>query len=74
MTYLVWTLLALLVVLHQDVWYWEDDTLVFGFLPVGLAYHVGLSLAAAATWLLAMKYAWPLDEEISNGNSPTRKE
>jgi hypothetical protein len=25
---------------HQDLWFWRDSTLVFGFLPVGLAYHV----------------------------------
>ena len=37
-------LLALVViavyVLHQDLWFWrEARPLVFGFLPVGLAYH-----------------------------------
>ncbi len=64
----VWGLVVLLVVLHQDVWFWDDDqTLFFGFLPIGLAYP-GLSVAAAVTWFLATKYAWPdvLDENESS--------
>ena len=55
----VWGLVVLLVILHQDVWFWEDGTLVFGFLPVTLLYHAGLSVAAAVTWFLATRYAWP---------------
>ena len=28
--------------LHQDYWFWRQARpLVFGFLPVGLAYHAG---------------------------------
>lgn len=60
---LVWVALGLLVVLHQGFWFRDDGALVFGFLPVGLAYHVGLSLAAAFAWWLAVKYAWPLDDK-----------
>ena len=31
-----------LYALHQDVWFWRTARpLVFGFLPVGLAYHAG---------------------------------
>ena len=45
-------LLILLVVtvyvLHQDFWNWQRiEPLVFGFLPVGLAYHVAYSILAA---------------------------
>ncbi len=30
--------------LHQDVWFWQAARpLVFGFLPVGLAYHAAYS-------------------------------
>jgi hypothetical protein len=47
-------------ILHQDVWNWRDTTpLVFGFLPVGLAYHTGYSLCAAGVMALLVKYAWP---------------
>jgi len=59
MKYLLWPLLALLVVLHQDYWQWDNATLVFGFLPYSLAYHAGLSLAAAFVWLLAVLFCWP---------------
>jgi len=48
-----------LVILHYDFWLWDDPTLVFGFLPVGLAYHVAYTLATAALWYFAVKYAWP---------------
>ena len=37
-----------LYVLHQDVWFWRTARpLVFGFLPVGLAYHAAYCLAVA---------------------------
>ena len=55
----VWGLVLLLIVLHQDVWFWDDGTLLFGFLPIGIGYHVCISLAAAFTWWLATRYAWP---------------
>jgi len=55
-------LVTLLVILHQDTWFWTDSRLVFGFMPIGLAWHAGLSLAAAATWWLATRIAWPLEE------------
>lgn len=48
-----------LAVLHQDFWWWGDTTLVFDFLPVGLAYHTGFSIAAALLWAAAVKFAWP---------------
>ena len=54
-------LAAILAVLHQDFWNWDKDTAVFGFLPVGLAYHACYSIAAAALWALAIKIAWPKD-------------
>ncbi len=48
-----------LVALHQDNWFWDDRTLVFGFMPVGLLYHACLSLAAGVTWYVATRYCWP---------------
>jgi hypothetical protein len=58
----VWALVGLLIVAHQDVWFWDDARLVFGFLPITLAYHAGISLAAAGTWYLATLFCWPIDE------------
>jgi len=49
----------LLAVLHQDVWLWDDRRILFGFMPVGLAYHATYSLAAAALWACAVRFAWP---------------
>ena len=49
----------ILAVLHQDFWNWSNAGMVFGFLPVGLFYHACYSLAAAALWAFAIKFAWP---------------
>lgn len=50
---------VVLVTLHHDFWNWGDTTLVFGFIPVGLAYHVGYSVAAGIFWYLVARFAWP---------------
>jgi hypothetical protein len=56
-------LLTLLVmgfyVLHQDSWNWDKAGLLFGFLPIGLAYHAGYSIAAACLMALLVRLAWP---------------
>ena len=51
---------AALYVLHQDIWFWRTARpLLFGFLPVGLAYHAAYCLTAAALMWLVTTYAWP---------------
>lgn len=52
-----------LLILHQDFWLWENTNLVFGFLPMGLVYHAGFSIAVALLALAAIKFAWPIDLE-----------
>lgn len=47
------------VILHHDVWNWDDRSLWFGFLPVGLGYHVAYSVAAGVFWYLVNRFAWP---------------
>jgi uncharacterized protein DUF3311 len=59
----VWVLVVLLAILHFDFWFWSDRTLLFGFLPIGLGYHAGFSIACGFVWLLAVKFAWPEDLE-----------
>jgi hypothetical protein len=54
-------LVALLLILHQDNWYWSDPTLIWGFMPIGLLYHAGISLAAAFVWFLTTIFLWPKD-------------
>ena len=45
---------VVLYILHQDFWFWRSARpLVFGFLPIGMAYH-GLYCLAAT---LAIHYA-----------------
>ena len=59
-------LLSLLILavflLHQDSWNWQKaDPLVFGFLPIGLAYHAAYAVLAAIMMALLVKFALPRD-------------
>ena len=60
-----------LAVLHQDFWLWDDDTLLLGFLPAGLGYHILYSILASGVWTLAIVYAWPSDVENLAEENPT---
>lgn len=62
-------LVILLLVLHQDNWFWTNNTLLFGFLPIGLFWHACISVAATCTWFLATKIAWPFDEDQTGAKS-----
>ena len=55
----VWGLVILLIILHQDFWFWNSDSNVMGFMPLGLFYHALISIGAGVTWYLATVYAWP---------------
>ena len=48
-----------MIVLHQDFWFWTSTRLVFGVLPVGLAYQAGYSLLAMAVMAWLVRVAWP---------------
>ena len=51
---------VLLYLLHQDLWLWRTARpLVFGFLPAGLAYHAGYTLAIAAVLAWLVRTRWP---------------
>ncbi len=65
MKYLIWFLIIVLLIAHQDNWNWNDDSLVLGFIPIGLFYHACISLAAGFVWLLACTFAWPPDLQES---------
>ena len=68
---LVYGMIVLLAIVHQDFWWWDDsETLVFDFIPIGLAYHAGVSLSAVALWALAVKYCWP-EAVDPDGGPPT---
>jgi hypothetical protein len=68
-------LLVLLVLtvylLHQDCWNWKKtEPLVFGFLPIGLAYHVGYSVLAAFMMALLVRFAWPKELDDMEWEDP----
>jgi hypothetical protein len=48
-----------LFILHHDFWNWDNTELVFGFMPIGLAYHTAYSIVAGLFWFLVTKFAWP---------------
>ena len=51
---------ALVYALHQDFWFWRTARpLVFGFLPVGLAYHAAYTLAISVLMLYFVRHHWP---------------
>lgn len=71
-----WIAVAVLFVLHQDFWFWNDRTLIAGFMPVGLAYHALFSLLAASVWALAIRFAWPahIEQWADQEDAPHGKE
>ena len=64
--WLIYLLVLVLYVFHNDLWLWDDPTLIAG-LPVGLIYHIGFCVAAAGLMVLLVNYAWPdhLEEGVS---------
>jgi hypothetical protein len=55
--------LFLLFLLHNDLFLWNDECLIWGF-PSGLLYHVAFCLVTSAVMLLLVKYAWPEHLEV----------
>ena len=64
--WLLYLLLVALYVFHNDLWLWDDPSLVMG-LPVGLLYHILFCVAASAVMLLLVKCAWPSHLESERG-------
>ena len=67
---LLFLMIAGVYVLHQDYWNWKSTDLVFGFLPVGLAYHAAYSVLAAVMMAVLVKTAWPEHLEQSEPHDP----
>lgn len=64
----VYGLIILLAIFHQDFWWWNDsETVVFGFLPIGLAFHAVVSILAAVLWGMAVAFCWPSELEKTLG-------
>lgn len=56
--WLLYALLGVLYLLHNDFWLWNDGRLLLG-LPVGLVYHLFYCAAVSAVLGLLVIYAWP---------------
>ena len=57
-------LLFVYYALHQDFWNWSvARPLVFGFIPIGLFYHVLYAAGAAVLMAFLVKWAWPVGLE-----------
>jgi hypothetical protein len=54
--------------LHQDLWLWRAaGPLVFGVLPVGLAYHAAYTLAVSVVMAILVRRSWPAHLEGAEG-------
>jgi hypothetical protein len=59
-TFLLSLLVLLVYVLHQDFWNWRQaHPLIFGFLPIGLAYQAAYSVLASILMAILVRFAWP---------------
>ena len=67
---IAWGVVLLVGIVHFDFWWWDDDTLVLGFVPLALAFHALLSTAAALGWALVVWLAWPEGIEAWAGQAP----
>ena len=64
-------LIVLLIVLHQDYWNWAEAwPLYFGFLPIGLMYHIAYALACSGLMALLVRFAWPKELESAAPQTP----
>ena len=70
---LLTALVAAIYILHQDFWNWKRAApLIFGFLPIGLAYQAGYSILAAALMAVLVRTVWPkhLENVEPEGKDP----
>jgi hypothetical protein len=57
-----------LYLLHQDFWFWRASApLAFGFLPIGLFYHVCYTLVISVLMWLLVRHTWPSHLEEGAG-------
>ena len=68
-------MVAAIYVVHQDSWNWKKaDPLVFGFLPIGLAYQAGYSVLASIMMAVLVRFAWPKHLEDVQPHEDNRKD
>jgi hypothetical protein len=65
--------IVLIYALHQDFWFWRSARpLVFGFLPIGLAYHAAYTLGISLLMLYLVRRHWPshLEADLHGPRDP----
>ncbi len=69
-------IVAVLYVLHQDIWFWRDARLVFGVLPIGLFYHAAFTVVTSLALVVLVRLLWPsdLDESADNAEALSHKQ
>jgi hypothetical protein len=71
---LLYLVIVIVYLLHNDLWFWDDPTLIMG-IPVGLFYHVLYCFAASILLFLLIKFAWPhFVDEIDKDASDVKSE
>lgn len=55
---LLYLALFVLYLLHNDLWLWDNPSLVLG-IPVGLFYHIMFCVAASLLMAMVVSNAWP---------------
>jgi hypothetical protein len=69
--FLLFLLVLLVYVAHQDVWNWHKaDPMIFGFLPIGLAYHAGYAIVCSVLMAILVKTVWPKYLELEETKPP----
>lgn len=59
-------LIFVMTVLHFDFWNWDKiHPIVFGWMPIGLFYHVVYCLVFIGVIALMNSWAWPAPDEES---------
>ena len=70
-TLLLTVLIVALYLLHQDFWFWNSSRpLMFGFLPIGLSYHLIYTLVISGVMWLLVRLAWPAHLEAEVDSAP----
>ena len=69
--WVLYALLGVLYLLHNDIWLWNDASLMFG-LPMGLVYHLFFCIAVSGVLGLLVVYAWPPWNPRSTPAAPGR--
>ncbi len=66
----LFVLIAAVYAAHQDFWNWKKpEPMVFGFLPIGLAYHAGYSIVCSVLMFILVQTAWPRHLEETEPSS-----